>query len=239
MRTVLVASILLILPVTVGSSPLRHKTFGQLYGESAKRSLPAGASRFIPSSLALMKSEALVSTLPQDAALVVIDVQKGMDDPVQGRRNNPDAEGNIARLLAAWRRTNRPIIHVQHLSRRADSPFRPGQPGVEIKEEVRPCGEEPVIQKQVNSAFIGTDLEERLRGQDIDTVVITGMTTDHCVSATTRMSGDLGFRTYVVSDATAAFERQGLDGVVYGAEDVHAVSLATLQGEFASVVDTT
>lgn len=179
-----------------------------------------------------------METLPQDAALIVIDVQRGMDDPANGTRNNPKAEGNIARLLAAWRRTGRPIVHVQHLSSRPDSPFWPGQPGVEIKDGVRPQGDEPVVQKRVNTAFIGTDLEERLRRQGIETVVIIGMTTDHCVSATTRVAGDLGFRTYVVSDATAAFEREGPDGVVYPAEEVHGVSLATLHREFATVMDT-
>jgi nicotinamidase-related amidase len=182
--------------------------------------------------------EASVNTLPRGAALVIIDVQKGLDDPAYGRRNNPEAELNISRLLAAWRRAHRPIVHVQHLSLEPDSPLRPGQPGVEIKDMVQPRGDEPVIQKHVNTAFIGTDLEERLRVQGIDTVVITGLTTDHCVSATTRMAGDLGFRTYLVSDATATFDRAGPDGVVYQAEDVHGVSLASLDREFATVVDT-
>lgn len=179
-----------------------------------------------------------MNELPRDAALVIIDVQRGMDDPANGRRNNPQAEENIARLLDAWRRTERPIVHVQHLSTHAHSPFRPGQPGVEIKEAVRPRGDEPLIQKRVNSAFIGTGLEERLRADGIETVVITGLTSDHCVSATTRMAGDLGFRTYVVSDATAAFDRTGPDGVAYRAEDVHGVSMASLHREFATVVDT-
>lgn len=179
-----------------------------------------------------------METLPQDAALIIIDVQKGMDDPANGRRNNAEAEVNVSRLLAAWRRTNRPIVHVQHLSQRTDSPFRPGQPGVEIKDVVRPREDELVIQKRVNSAFIGTELEERLRALGIDTLIVTGLTTHHCVSATTRMAGDLGFRTYLVSDATAAFDRVGPDGVVYQAEDVHGLSLASLHGEFATVVDT-
>ncbi|GAC1324763.1 MAG: cysteine hydrolase family protein [Chloroflexota bacterium] len=179
-----------------------------------------------------------MNTLPQDAALIIIDVQKGMDDPANGRRNNPEAEENIARLLAAWRRTNRPVIHVQHLSRHANSPFWPGRPGVEIKDMVRPREDEPVIQKHVNAAFIGTSLKKHLTTQRIDTLVITGLTTDHCVSATTRMAGDLDFQTYVVSDATAAFDREGPDGVIYPAADVHGVSLASLHREFATVIDT-
>lgn len=176
--------------------------------------------------------------LPQSAALIIIDVQKGFDDPKWGQRNNPQAEYNAARLLAAWRRSGRPVLHIQHLSQSLNSPLRAGSSGSEIKDMVRPRAGEPVIQKQVNSAFIGTDLEDRLRASECDTLVIVGLTTPHCVSTTTRMAGNLGFRTYLVSDATAAFDLVGHDGQRYKAEDIHALSLATLHQEFATVVDT-
>ncbi|MFP5260499.1 MAG: cysteine hydrolase family protein [Blastocatellia bacterium] len=176
--------------------------------------------------------------LPQDAALIIVDVQKGLDDAKYGRRNNPQAEANIARLLEAWRGTCRPIFHIQHLSREADSPLRPGQSGAEIKEVVKPLADEPVIQKSVNNAFVGTDLEKRLRQSGYDTLIITGLTTDHCVSTTARMAGDLGFNTFVVSDATATFGRVGPDGKLNDADAVHSISLATLHGEFATITDT-
>jgi nicotinamidase-related amidase len=177
-------------------------------------------------------------SLPDDAALIIVDVQNGLDDARYGRRNNPQAEANIARLLEVWRRTCRPIFHIQHLSVKANSPLRPGQSGVEIKDIVKPLADEPLIQKSVNSAFIGTDLEKRLRQSDYHTLVITGLTTDHCVSATARMAGDLGFDTFVVSDATATFDRLGPDGKLNDAEAVHMISLASLQDEFATVTDT-
>jgi nicotinamidase-related amidase len=176
--------------------------------------------------------------LPHSAALLVIDVQQGFDDPFWGRRNNPDAETQIAAMLAAWRRTQRPVIHVQHMSSSSTSPLRPHQPGNAIKPVVRPLPDEPIITKQVNSAFIGTDLEDRLGRLGIDTLVITGLTTNHCVSTTARMAGNFGFTTYVVSDATATFDRIGPDGVLYRAEDIHAISLASLHDEFATVVST-
>jgi nicotinamidase-related amidase len=177
-----------------------------------------------------------MDSLPRNATLIIIDVQQGFDEPIWGQRNNPQAEENIARLLTAWRRTQCPIIHIQHLSRQPDSTLHPDHPGSAIKPIVQPLPGEPVIQKSVNSAFIGTDLEARLRQNDLSTLVIVGLTTDHCISTTTRMAGNLGFDTYVVSDATATFERDGYDGRHYSADEIHAVSLVSLNGEFATVV---
>ena len=118
----------------------------------------------------------------------------------------------------------------------------PDKPGVEFKEEVRPIAGEPIFRKTVNSAFIGagleTDLETHLRERDLNTLVIVGLTTEHCVSATTRMAGDLGFETYLIADATATFDRTGYDGRRYPAEQVHGIALASLHGEFATVVET-
>ena len=179
-----------------------------------------------------------MQTLPQKAALIIIDVQQGFDDPRWGQRNNLQAESNIAKLLDAWRHTKRPIFHVQHLSLEADSPLRADAPGHAFKEMVQPQYNELIIQKKVNSAFIGTDLEARLRQDDIDTLVIVGLTTDHCVSTTSRMAGNLGFDTYVVSDATATFDRESYNGKQYTAEDMHTISLTSLHQEFATVIDT-
>ena len=174
-------------------------------------------------------------TLPANAALLVIDVQQGLDDPRCGERNNPGLERNIAALLAAWRRTGRPVIHVQHMSTNSDSPLRPDRPGNAFKPEAAPEAGEPVFQKTVNSAFIGTALEAQLRGQGIDTLVLAGMTTDQCVSSTTRMAANLGFTAIVVSDGTATFERTGPDGEHYTAEEMHRHELASLHQEFATI----
>ena len=116
--------------------------------------------------------------------------------------------------------------------------LRAGQPGAEFKDFAMPLGDEDVIEKRVNSAFIGTDLETRLGRRGISTLVLAGLTTDHCVSTTARMAGNLGFDTHVVGDATAAFDRVGPDGRRHGAEEVHALALASLHGEFATVLDT-
>ncbi len=179
-----------------------------------------------------------MTSLTGKTALIIIDVQDGLDDPRLGKRNNPDAERNIARLLAAWRTRGDPIYHVQHMSTNPNSPLRPDQPGNAIKRIVAPQGDEPVIQKAVNNAFIGTDLAYRLRAENIQSVVIVGLTTGHCVSATARMAGDLGFTTFVVDDATASHDCISYDGTHYPAEIMHAVSLASLHGEFATILKT-
>jgi nicotinamidase-related amidase len=176
--------------------------------------------------------------MPLNAGLVIVDVQKGFDDPKWGPRNNLDAEQRIAVLLAAWRNTQRPVFHVQHLSLLEESPLHPQNPGCQIKELVQPAESEPLFQKHVNSAFIGTSLEDSLRKLEVQTVVIVGLTTFHCISTSARMAGNLGFDVYLASDAIAAFDIVGPDGTRYSANEVHRVSLATLHGEFATVVDT-
>jgi nicotinamidase-related amidase len=173
-----------------------------------------------------------------EAALLLIDVQQGLDDPRWGARNNPEAEQRIADLLAAWRSAGRPVIHVQHLSREPKSPLREDAPGHAFKAEALPLADEPVFRKHVNSAFIGTDLEPYLRANEIEALVVVGLTTDHCVSTTARMAGNLGFTVTVIEDATATFERRGPDGTHYSADLMHRAALASLHDEFATVRST-
>lgn len=179
--------------------------------------------------------EAIDATPP---ALLMIDVQKGLDDPVWGARNNPRAERQMAALLDAWRRERWPVLHVQHMSTGAGSPLRPELPGNAFKPEAVPQEGEPVFRKTVNSAFIGTGLEAHLRREGIRSLVIAGLTTDHCVSTTVRMAANLGFDVVVVEDATATFERTGPDGTHHSAEQMHRLALASLHGEFAQVRST-
>lgn len=173
-----------------------------------------------------------------NATLVIIDVQQGFDDPVWGKRNNPNAEKNIAQLLHMWRTTNRPVVHVQHLSVLPSSPLHPDQIGCEFKVEAQPLEDEFIFPKTVNSAFIGTSLESYLRQKQIETLVIAGLTTDHCVSMSTRMAANLGFEVWLVLDGTATFERTSYNGKYYTAEEIHESALASLHNEFATVVST-
>jgi nicotinamidase-related amidase len=179
-----------------------------------------------------------MNKLPEDTVLIVVDVQKAFDHPSWGKRNNSNAEANIAEILGRWRAAKRPIIHVHHRSSRPEGLFHPDSPGFEVKREGLPLEGEAVLFKSVNSSFIGTGLEQRLREQGVATLVIVGLTTDHCVSTTTRMAGNLGFATYLVADATATFERRGPDGRHFSAEEIHDTALASLHEEFATVINT-
>lgn len=176
--------------------------------------------------------------LNRNPALIVVDLQIGFDDPKWGPRNNPRAEAYVALLLETWRWARAPVIHVHHRSPSLDGSFRPGTRGSEPKPEAIPRDGELIIEKWVNSAFIGTALEANLHRLKVRTVVIAGLTTNHCVSTTVRMAGNLGFETFVVSDASATFDRAGTDGRMRPAEEVHHAALGDLQDEFAEVVDT-
>lgn len=178
------------------------------------------------------------SAADANTALIIIDMQEGFHHPFWGKKSNPDLEKNVARLLSHWREMGRPIYHIQHLSLLPNSPLNPKSSGVAFMECAQPVRDEEVIQKSVNSAFIGTDLELRLRRKEIKNLVLVGISTDHCVSTSVRMASNLGFSCRMVSDATNAFDRTDHQGKTFPGELVHAVSLASLHGEFATVVDT-
>lgn len=175
--------------------------------------------------------------IPKDTALIVIDVQLAIDDPCWGPRNNPDAERKIARLLAVWRAAQMPIVHVRHDSLEPRSPYRPGQPGHAFKPEAAPLDGEPIVVKQVNSAFIGTGLERQLNAAGRTTLVICGTLTHNSVETTVRHAGNLGFRVFVVADACWSVDTRDLTGRLWPAADVHMLSLTHMQGDYAKVTD--
>ncbi|CAN5810113.1 cysteine hydrolase family protein [soil metagenome] len=173
-------------------------------------------------------------------ALILVDIQQGFNniDHWGGQRNNPDAELKASELLHCWREYQLPVFHIQHCSSNPASPLHIINAGNAFKELVAPIPGEVIIKKNVNSAFIGTDLQDRLDQDKISTVVIVGLTTDHCISTTVRMAANLGYETFLVADATATFNKKGIDGKNYSAEVIHETALASLNEEFATVVNT-
>lgn len=173
-------------------------------------------------------------------ALLLIDIQKGFENEEHwgGNRNNKDAEIKCSQLLEKWRKLNLPVFHIMHGSKNPNSPLHPSKPGFRLQDIIKPNSNEPVIVKEVNSGFIGTGLEEKLKEKNISTLVIAGLTTNHCISTTTRMAGNLDFETFLISDATATFDRVGLNGEIFDAELIHQTALASLNEEFATIINT-
>lgn len=185
----------------------------------------------------------MIQKFGPETALLLIDVQKGVNvlehwGGPKGRRNNPGAEAEMARLLAAWRENGLPVIYTQHDSREAASPLKLSLPTGEMIDGFEPRPGEIVIRKDVNSAFIGTDIELRMRQHGITRLVIVGFFTNFCVETSTRMAGNMGYDTYLVPDACATTNRIGPDGADHDPETVHALSVASLHGEFCTALST-
>jgi len=174
----------------------------------------------------------------QNTALIIVDMQIGMQSPALPARNNLDAEAQIAALLAAWRGAGLPIIHVRHISRSPQSVFFPGQAGAAFQERFLPRPGEHVVEKNVPDAFIQSGLERWLHVREIRAVVIVGVSTNHSVESTARTAGNLGFATTVIADATFAFALRDFGGIERSADDVHMMSLANIAREYATVLHT-
>ncbi len=119
-----------------------------------------------------------------------------------------------------------------------DSVFWPEQSGVEFQARFLPQAGEQLIQKQVPDAFCATGLEASLREAGIEQLVIVGVATNNSVESTARTAGNLGFETWVVEDACFTFDKADYFGNAHSAEEVHAMSLGNLHGEYATVVST-
>lgn len=178
--------------------------------------------------------------LPARTPLILIDLQYAIDDPrwaAEGPRNNPGAEAQAAALLARWRSVGWPVIHVRHDSTEPNSTYRPGQRGNDFKRETAPQLGETIIAKQVNSAFIGTNLHHHLQDLAAKAIVMLGVITNNSLEASVRNAGNLGYAVLLPEDCCFTFAKRDLRGKVWRAEDVHALSLANLDGEYATVTN--
>ena len=180
----------------------------------------------------------LINLKNSNPALILVDVQKAFLEPNYPglKRNNLGAEKTCGLILNKWRELKLPVFHVRHSSVNPDSKLHISKPGFSFNNYVSPIKGEPVLTKSVNSAFIGTNLEILLNDQNLETLIIVGMTTNHCISTTVRMSGNLGYKTYLISDSTAAYNTMGLDGQMIDCETIYKTSLASLNEEFATII---
>lgn len=183
----------------------------------------------------------MIERFGSDSALLLIDVQRGVDllthwGGPTGRRNQPEAEGTMTALLEAFRSKGRVVAFTRHNSREAASPLKFDLGSGAQKEGFEPIDGEIVVDKDVNSGFVGTPLEIELRRAGVSRLVIAGFFTNMCVETTTRMAGNLGFDSYLVHDGCAATNRIGPDGVDHDPELVHQMTVANLHGEFCTAI---
>ncbi|MFG2950867.1 cysteine hydrolase family protein [Streptomyces adustus] len=184
--------------------------------------------------------------IAENAALVVVDVQRGFEETdFWGPRNNPGADDNIAALIDAWQSTGRPVVFVRHDSVNPRSPLRAGYEGNDFKEYVaqrrgKGAGAELLLTKTVNSAFLGTpSLDAWLKAEGITQIVVAGIQTNMCVETTARMGGNLGYEVVVAYDATYTFDLEGPFGWRREAEELARAAAVSLHGGgFARVVTT-
>ena len=185
----------------------------------------------------------MIQEFGRETALLVIDAQKGVNLHSHwggscGHRNNPQAEARIADLLRAFRGAGRGVYFTFHDSREANSPLKLSLESGKPIPGLEPIAGERVIVKDVNSGFVGTELELLLRRDGISRLVVAGFFTNMCVETTVRCAGNLGYDTYLAHDACAAGNRTGPGATAFDAEQVHAMSVANMHGEFCTAIDT-
>ena len=185
----------------------------------------------------------MIRKFDNSTALLLIDVQKGVNDTAYyggptGRRNNPDAEGNIISILNRWRDSERTVAFTKHDSREEGSPLKLSLESGQQLDGMETRDGDIIVEKDVNSGFIGTSLELDLRRAGIQRLVIVGYFTNVCVETTTRMAGNMGFDTYLVHDACATVNSIGHDGTDYDPDLVHNMAIASLHGEFCTAITT-
>jgi nicotinamidase-related amidase len=172
-------------------------------------------------------------------ALIVVDVQKGFDDVAYwGPRNNPDCEANVARLIAAWRGQDWPVVFVRHDSTKASSPLVAGSKGNAFKDVITGTPD-LLVTKSVHSAFLGDpDLNTWLRENGIAGVAVCGIQTNMCCETTARDASDLGFDLLFVEDATHTFDIVTPTKKVYRAREIARYTALNIASDFGRVVRT-
>jgi nicotinamidase-related amidase len=185
----------------------------------------------------------MIQKFDTSTALLLIDVQKGVNDTEyyggsKGMRNNFDAEPKILSILEKWRASDRQIAFTKHDSREKNSPLKLCLESGQQLEGMEPTEQDIVVEKDVNSGFVGTSLELDLRRAGIQRLVVVGFFTNVCVETTVRMAGNMGFDTYLVHDACAAMNGIGHDGTYFDPVLVHNMAIANLHGEFCTAMTT-
>lgn len=153
--------------------------------------------------------------------------------------HEPEKAANNARaILDYFREKNLPLFHVQHIFPDRGAPFfAAGTEGASIHQSVTPLENETVIQKQLPNSFLHTSLEEKLRKEEVEHVVILGMMSHMCIDATSRAAVDLGFSCTVIEDACTCPDLT-FNNKTVEAEKVHTAIMAALESFYAKIETT-
>ena len=172
-------------------------------------------------------------------ALLIIDVQKDyFPDGKMELTGSLEASLKIRELLEYFRKTGKPVIHIQHISARPGAPFfLPNTPGMEFHENVTPKQGEKIFVKNFPNSFRETGLGGYLTENQISKLVIGGMMTHMCVDTTVRAAFDLGYECLVAGDCCATRNLSYKDRKIEAA-DVQNSFLAALNGVFSKVLTT-
>mgnify|MGYP003813555837 FL=1 len=176
----------------------------------------------------MVAQENNTNNLYHNTALLIIDIQYFyFQDGAVPLVNPEKAALNAQRLLNYFRENKLPVIHIKHVAKS----------GADIHELVAPQEGEKVIAKQKANAFVGTDLLDHLKSNNIENLIICGMQTHMCVEAATRAASDYGFICTVVEDACTTRDLK-FENTTVKAEDVHLSTLSTLKGTYAKILKT-
>lgn len=174
-----------------------------------------------------------------EAALLVIDVQDSFKARAKwARRNNPAFESNVARLIAAFRGADRPVIFVMHSDADGDGAFAFDGPHYRLMKFLDRREDEPLVHKSTINAFTGTALLPLLVHRGVRRLVVSGIQTEQCCETTTRVAHDLGFDVDFVTEATLTFpiaEREDGSGRELSAEEIVERTEFALRRRFARI----
>jgi len=170
-------------------------------------------------------------------ALIVIDVQNdyvGGGLPIEF----PDVHNslnNIGKVMDAASAAEIPVVVVQNIFPANAPIMAEGSVGGAIHEMVASRPHDHFVAKKMPSAFAGTDLEEWLRLNAIDTITVIGYMTHNCNLSTMLHAFHSGFVVEFVSDASGSVPYENRAGSA-SAEEIHRVMSVVLQSRFAAVM---
>lgn len=174
-------------------------------------------------------------------ALIVIDPQEEYFTGLLPIQHPPRDESvqRIAAAIDAARSAGIPIVMVQHSAGDEAPVFNPTAPGFALHPslEEHDSSTWKRVTKSYSSVFPGTDVEEWLRTEGLDTITLARYMTNNCILATAVEAEARGIAVEVLSDATGAIDITNEAGSV-SAETVHNTLLALLHSNFAAVAST-